>query len=54
MNVYGLPAGSDSTRLVRAWLRRWLPWSWVSRLLPPVPASTTGTVMMLDLARVPA
>jgi hypothetical protein len=27
---------------------------WVSRLLPPAPAATTGTVTMLDLARVPA
>jgi hypothetical protein len=25
MNVYGLPAGSDNTGLLRAWLRRWLP-----------------------------
>ena len=54
MNVYGLPAGSDNTRWLRAWLRRWPPWSWVSRLLPPAPAPTTGTVTMLDLARVPA
>jgi YVTN family beta-propeller protein len=54
MNVYGLPAGSDNTRWLRAWLRRWLPWSWVSRLLPPVPAPTTGTVTMLDLAGVAA
>jgi YVTN family beta-propeller protein len=48
MNVYGRPAGSDNRR----WLRRWLPWSWLSRLLPPAP--TTGTVTMLDLARVSA
>jgi hypothetical protein len=52
MNVYGMPAGSDNRRWLRAWLRCWLPWSWVSRLLPPAP--TTGTVTMLDLARVPA
>src|SRR5918912_625156 len=26
MNVYGQPAGSDTTRWLRAWLRRWLPW----------------------------
>jgi hypothetical protein len=54
MNGYGMPAGSDTTRVVRAWLRRWLPWFWVSRLLPPVPAPTTGMVTMLDLSRVPA
>jgi hypothetical protein len=54
MNVYDLPAGVDNRRWLRAWLQHWLPWSWVSRLLPPVPASTTGTVTMLDLARVPA
>jgi hypothetical protein len=54
MNVYGMPAGSDNTRWLRAWLRRWLPWSWVPRLLPPVPVTTTGTVTLLDLARVPA
>jgi YVTN family beta-propeller protein len=54
MNLDGLPAGSESTGWLRAWLRRWLPWSWVSRLLPPVPAPTTGTVTMLDLARVSA
>jgi YVTN family beta-propeller protein len=52
MNVYGMPAGSDHTRWLRRWLRRWLPRSWVSRLLPPAP--TTGTVTMLDLARVSA
>jgi hypothetical protein len=51
MNVYGLPAGSDNTRWLRAWLRRWLPWSWVSRLLPPVPTTSTGPVTMLDLSR---
>jgi hypothetical protein len=50
MNVYGKPAVSDSTTLLRIWLRRWLPWSWVSRLLPPAPAATTGTVTMRDLA----
>ena len=54
MNVYGMPPGSDSTRLVRTWLRRWLPWSWVPRLLPPAPTTTMGTVTMLDLARVAA
>jgi YVTN family beta-propeller protein len=54
MNVYGMPASSDNRRWLRAWLRRWLPWSWVSRLLRPVPAPTTGTVTMLDPARVPA
>jgi hypothetical protein len=32
-------------------LRRWLPWSWVLRRLPPVPATTTGTETMLDLSR---
>jgi YVTN family beta-propeller protein len=52
MNVYGMPAGSDNRRWLRTWLRRWLPWSWLSRLLPPAP--TTGTVTMLDLARVSA
>jgi hypothetical protein len=52
MNVYGLPAGSDNARWLRTWLRGWLPWFWVSRLLPP--AATTGTVTMLDLARVSA
>jgi hypothetical protein len=45
--------GSDTTRLPRAWLRRWLPWSWGLRFLPPAPARTTGTVTMLDLARLP-
>jgi YVTN family beta-propeller protein len=50
LNVYGMPAGSDTTR----WLRAWLPGSWVSRLLPPMSAPTTGTVTMLDLARVSA
>ena len=54
MNAYGMPAGSDTTRLARAWLRRWLPWSWVSRLLQLVPAPTTGTVTMLALAPVSA
>jgi DNA-binding beta-propeller fold protein YncE len=54
LNVYDLPDGADNRRRLRTWLRRWLPWSWVSRLLPPVPAPTTGTVTMLDLARVPA
>jgi YVTN family beta-propeller protein len=54
MNVFGLPAGSDNARWLRTWLRRWLPWSWVSRLLPPVPAPTTGTVTMLDLSRLSA
>jgi DNA-binding beta-propeller fold protein YncE len=54
MNGYSMPAGSDNTRLVRSWLRRWLPRSWVSQLLPPVPAPTTGMVTMLDLARVSA
>jgi DNA-binding beta-propeller fold protein YncE len=54
MNGYGMPAGSDKTRLVRAWLRRWLPWFWVSRLLPPVPAPTTGMVTMFDLSRLSA
>jgi hypothetical protein len=50
LNGYGMPAGSENTRLMRAWLRRWLPRSWVSRLLPPVPAPTTGMVTMLDLS----
>ena len=50
MNVYGLPPGADTTR----WLRRWLPWSWVSRLLPPTPAPTTGTLTMLDLSHLSA
>ena len=54
LNVYDLPAGSDSTGWLRAWLGRWLPRRWVSRLLPPAPAATTGTVTMLDPARVPA
>jgi hypothetical protein len=54
MNGYGTPAGSDNTRLMRAWLRRWLPRSWVSQLLPPVSAPTTGMVTMLDLSRLPA
>jgi hypothetical protein len=54
MNVYGTPAVSDSTALLRIWLRRWLPWSWVLRLLPPAPITTTGTVTMLDLSRVSA
>jgi DNA-binding beta-propeller fold protein YncE len=52
MNVSGMPAGSDTTRWLRTWLRRWLPWSWVPRLVPPAPITTTGTVTMLDLARV--
>jgi hypothetical protein len=51
MNVDGMPAGSDNTGLLRAWLGRWLPRRWVSRLLPPAPAATTGTVTVLDLAR---
>jgi DNA-binding beta-propeller fold protein YncE len=50
MNAYGKPAVSDSTTLLRIWLRRWLPWSWVPRLLPPTPVTATGTVTMLDLA----
>jgi hypothetical protein len=54
MNVNGMPAGSDSTGLPRAWLGHWLPWRWVSRLLPPAPAATTGAVTMFDLARLPA
>ena len=54
MNVYGMPAGSDNTGLPRAWLQRWLPWSWVLRLLPPAPITTTGTVTMLDLSRLSA
>jgi len=54
MNVYGLPAGADTTHRLRTWLHRWLPWSWVSRLLPPVPAMTTGTVTMLDLSHLSA
>jgi hypothetical protein len=41
----------ESRQRLRAWLRRWLPWSWVLRLLPPVPATTTGTETMLDLSR---
>ena len=54
MNVDGLPAGADGTGWLRAWLGRWLPRRWVSRLLPPPPAVTTGTVTMLDLARLSA
>jgi YVTN family beta-propeller protein len=54
MNVYDLPAGADTTGPLRAWLGRWLPRRWVPRLLPAPPAATTGTVTMLDLARVPA
>jgi hypothetical protein len=54
MNVYGMPAGSDHTRGLWACLRRWLPWSWLSQLLPPAPTTTTGTVTMLDLARLSA
>jgi YVTN family beta-propeller protein len=54
MNVSGMPAGSDNTRWLRAWLGRWLPWRWVSRLLTPAPITTTGMVTMLDLARVSA
>ena len=54
MNGYGLPAGSENTRLMRAWLRRWLPRSWGSQLLLPVPAPTTGIVTMLDLSRLSA
>jgi hypothetical protein len=54
LNVDGLPAGADSTGPLRAWLGRWLPRRWVPQLLPPPPAATTGTVTMLDLARVPA
>ena len=53
-NVYGMPAGSDNTGLLRAWLQRGVPWSWVLRLLPPAPATTTGTVTMLDLSRLSA
>jgi hypothetical protein len=52
MNVYGMPAGSDNTGRLQAWLQRWLPRSWVLRLLPPAPITTTGTVTMLDLSRV--
>jgi YVTN family beta-propeller protein len=52
MNVSGMPAGSDNTRWLRARLRRWLPLSWVARLLRPAP--TTGTVTMLDLSRLSA
>jgi len=51
MNVYGRPANSDNTGLLRTWLGRWLPRRWVSRFLPPAPVTTTGTVTMLDLAR---
>jgi DNA-binding beta-propeller fold protein YncE len=54
MNVYDLPVGADGTGWLRAWLGRWLPQRWVSRLLPPAPVTTTGTVTMLDPARVPA
>ena len=54
LNVDELPAGADNTAPLRTWLGRWLPRRWVSRLLPPAPAATTGTVTMLDLARVPA
>jgi YVTN family beta-propeller protein len=54
MNLDGLSAGSDSTAGLRAWLGRWLPRRWVSRLLPPAPTPTTGTVTMLDLSRVSA
>jgi hypothetical protein len=54
MNVDGTSAVSDSTAPPRIWLRRWLPWSWILRLLPPAPITTTGTVTMLDLARVSA
>jgi hypothetical protein len=54
INVYGMPAGSDNTGLLRAWLGRWLPWSWVLRLLPLAPITTTGTVTMLDLSRLSA
>jgi hypothetical protein len=54
MNVYGLPGGSDRPGWLRAWLGRWLPRRWALRLLPPAPATTTGTVTMLDLARVSA
>src|SRR5207249_2211670 len=49
MNVDGIPAGADETGALRAWLRRWLPWA--PRLLPPVHATLTGTVTMLDLSR---
>ena len=50
----GKPAVSDSMHRLQAWLRHryWLPWSWVSGLLPPVPTTTTGTVTMLDLSRI--
>jgi hypothetical protein len=33
--------------------RRWLPRRWVPGPLPPAPTAATGTVTMLDLARVP-
>jgi hypothetical protein len=46
--IDGTPAGSDRTRLLRTWLHRWLPWA--PQLLPPAPATTTGTVTMLDLS----
>jgi hypothetical protein len=54
MNVSGRPAGSDTTLWLQTWLWRWQPWSWVSRLPPPAPTATTGTVTMLDLARLSA